>query len=248
MISLAWPLKMASGLKFVLVSICDAANDDGETFLCLDTIAYKTGLSVRAAQRHLRDLEDMGYISKEERLGRSSIYSVNYEILSDAEKHPAWLKREEIRQRKYKTPADLSPLKIEKTSEEQLLTGDKLSPAPADLSPAPADLSPITVTKRFFNDLKPSVESKSRPEGKINFDADTNKFTIPLECYSGWENVFPKLDLDAEIDKAELWLSANPKRRKKNYERFLLGWFTRAAEKVSQPRGFVKHQPGAPAR
>ncbi len=94
------------------------------------------------------------------------------------------------------------------------------------------------------SNIPPSVASKPRPPEKITFDADEKKFNIPMARYPEWEQVFPKLDLDAEIDKAELWLSANPKRRKKNYERFLLGWFARAVENA-KPRVFVKQAPPA---
>ena len=246
MISLAWPLKMSTGLKFVLVAICDAANDDGEAFLCIDTISFKTALSVRAVQSHLKTLEQIGFIRKDERPGRSSVFSVNRAYMSEAEKHPLWIKRELLREKKFKTPAESAPLTIKKHTCEHPLTGAESAPAPAESAPAPAESAPITVSYPSLNKNTP-VASKSRPPEEITFDASENKLNIPLSKYPDWEQAFPKLDIDAQIGLAELWLSANPKRRKENYDRFMLGWFARAVENA-KPRVFVKQplQPQQP--
>jgi DNA-binding transcriptional ArsR family regulator len=134
---------MQTGRKFVLVSLCDAANDDGACFLCVETLAYKTGMSVRAVQGHLADLEKQGYIMREDRLGRSSIYSVNVLALENAEKHQFWVKR----QRGYITPAESAPPQI-------------LHKTPAESAPAPAESAPITVTYPSLN-LKSNGNTKT---------------------------------------------------------------------------------------
>jgi len=46
----------------------------------------------------------------------------------------------------------------------------------------------------------------------------------------------PSIDLVAEITKAGAWLRADPKRRKKNGRRFLVGWLERAQEGGGVPR------------
>lgn len=104
LISQVWPINMQTGCKFVLVSLCDTANDDGECFMCVSTIAFKCGMSVRAVQGHLACLEKNGVIFREERTGRSSIYSVNLAVLNAIPRHPLWLQREKLR-----TPADSAP-------------------------------------------------------------------------------------------------------------------------------------------
>jgi hypothetical protein len=42
--------------------------------------------------------------------------------------------------------------------------------------------------------------------------------------------------IESELAKANLWLNANPRRRKKNLLRFLTGWLTRASESMNKPR------------
>jgi DNA-binding transcriptional ArsR family regulator len=137
LITKAWPIKMQTGRKFVLVALCDAANDDGACFLCVETIAYKCGLSVRAVQGHLVDLEAVGLVARDARPGRSSIYSVNVEALDDCEKHEYWVKR----QRGYKTPAESAP-------------PQKTADTPAESAPAPAESAPITITYPPLNGVE----------------------------------------------------------------------------------------------
>ena len=53
---------------------------------------------------------------------------------------------------------------------------------------------------------------------------------------------YPAIDIEAEIKKAEGWLESNPSNRKKNYERFLNGWFSRAQDRAPKVNG----SPGSP--
>jgi hypothetical protein len=212
------------GERVLALALADHAHDDGSrVFPSVALLAKKSMQSARTVQYQLRKMEAMGWLIKvsDGSGGRSN--TTEYCI------SPDWLKGAIL-------APFISTKRVQSTT--QRVQPDVLKGATA-IAPEPS----ITIT----NPLKPSVESKSRPPEKITFDADANKFTIPLSCYDAWENVFPKLDLDAEIDKAELWLSANPKRRKKNYERFLAGWFSRAVENA-KPRVFVKTQPAALAR
>lgn len=135
LITKAWPIVMQTGRKFVLVALCDAANDDGECFLCVETIAYKCGMGLRTVQGHLIDLETDGFIWREERLGRSSIYSVNVVTLEDAEKNTLWVKRQLMK----RTPAKSAGVKSAQTPAEP-------APTPAVPAEAPAEPAPIPVS------------------------------------------------------------------------------------------------------
>lgn len=247
LISKVWSIDMPALKKFVLVSLCDAANDDGECFLCIETMAYKCGTTVRSVQRHLIDLEKSGFISRKSRRGRSSIYSVVLSSLDEAEKHPFWLKRQDTQCRP-----------------RHSVTPDTVSPPPDTVSPAPDTVSPRIITYPSLN-LKPSVASKplapeknlfpenaESPESfpaRIIFDVGKGMFQgIAAGHYREWDDLFKKLDIDAEIGKAEAWLKANPRKRKKNYERFLLNWFNHAAERLAQPARPFKPQANAPRR
>lgn len=49
-----------------------------------------------------------------------------------------------------------------------------------------------------------------------------------------WERVYVPLNVAAELEKMREWLTANPKRRKKNYQRFVVGWLNREHAKVQR--------------
>lgn len=43
-----------------------------------------------------------------------------------------------------------------------------------------------------------------------------------------WEQAYAPLDVRMELVKMKLWLEANPKRRKRQYHRFVVNWLNRA--------------------
>lgn len=48
-----------------------------------------------------------------------------------------------------------------------------------------------------------------------------------------WEKTYAPLNVAGEIEKMQLWLSANPKRaRKKNWARFVINWLNKAHAQV----------------
>ena len=73
----AWKSDMPSGRKFVLLSLCDNANDQGECFPSISMIAQRCSMGDRTVQSHIHDLEKMGILSRIERAGRSTIYRRN---------------------------------------------------------------------------------------------------------------------------------------------------------------------------
>ena len=228
--------------RHVLLTLGCHMNDAGEScYPSIELLCEETGLSKPAVIKHLQIAKEEGWIVV-------STHGFGGQRWARNEYQIAW---PEVIQNSVKgSKQGLPPYQEISEKAVNLATeGGK-----------PGDKRRLTSHEKVVNDVyssssnnnsisnpvKPSVATKSQPAEKITFDAAMNKFAIPMICYAGWESVFPKLDLDTEIDKAELWLTANPARRKKNYERFLLGWFTRAAENA-KPKVFVKQsqQPGA---
>jgi hypothetical protein len=83
----------------------------------------------------------------------------------------------------------------------------------------------------------PSKLAKSQP---IMFNEQTLKLeNIPIEKLNKWKETF-NCDVDIEIKKMEVWLSANPERRKKNYEKFIYNWLSKASEKSSNAKTQAK--------
>ena len=75
----------------------------------------------------------------------------------------------------------------------------------------------------------PEEDKGESKKEKIAFDPSSWRLThISAEFASRLKEAFPHLNVEEEIRKAELWLYANPAKRKSNYERFLINWLSRA--------------------
>jgi DNA-binding transcriptional ArsR family regulator len=101
----AWKADMPSGRKFVLLSLCDNANDQGECYPSIPMIAKRCSMSERAVQGHVQDLRKAGILAIHERHGRSSIYTINpRRICTPAESAPP--------QNLHPTPAESAPITV----------------------------------------------------------------------------------------------------------------------------------------
>jgi CRISPR/Cas system CSM-associated protein Csm2 small subunit len=91
-----------------------------------------------------------------------------------------------------------------------------------------ASLSKLIPTKE--NTTKENTTKENNMHGtKIIFNNRTFKFeNIPKEKIDKWKEAFPNCNVDIELKKMEAWLAANPERRKKNYEKFIVNWLARA--------------------
>ena len=98
----AWKAELPSGRKFVLLSLCDNANDQGECYPSIAMIAKRCSMSVRAVQGHILALESDGVVVRVERIGRSTLYRINpRRICTPAESAPP--------QNLHPTPAESAP-------------------------------------------------------------------------------------------------------------------------------------------
>lgn len=73
----AWKTALPTTKKIVLLALCDNANDQGECYPSISTIAEKCSLTERAVFSAINFLEKEGIIRKENRNGRSTIYHIN---------------------------------------------------------------------------------------------------------------------------------------------------------------------------
>lgn len=83
LMSKAWEMDIPTGQKFVLLALCDHANDDGLCYPSQGKIASKCSLSPRAVVGHIKWLEDHGILEKSRRQKggnrQSNIYEINLE-------------------------------------------------------------------------------------------------------------------------------------------------------------------------
>ena len=127
--TLAWKSDIASGPKMVLLSLCDNANDQGECYPSIATIAERCSMGERTVQRHISELAKMKAVRAVERTGRSTVYHIN--------------------PRQFGTPANLAP-----PPDCHPTPANLASPPPPIWHPTPANLAPITVKEPS---LEPSL-------------------------------------------------------------------------------------------
>lgn len=93
-----------------------------------------------------------------------------------------------------------------------------------------------TVTGSGLERNAPSQKRNARVNGhRIAFDWEAFMFTgITAEDMKRWQEAYPALPVPDLVDRAAIWLKANPKNRKSNYERFLTNWLVRAQDRAGR--------------
>lgn len=142
--TLAWTAPIPAGRKLVLLSLADNANDRGECYPSIESVSERCGLSVRAVQGHIADLESAGFLSREKRVARSNLFTLHPrrfctpQILHPAESAPS-------------APAESAPPQNLHPAESAPYPAES-APHPAESAPSvPAESAPITV-------IEPSIE------------------------------------------------------------------------------------------
>ncbi len=130
-----------------------------------------------------------------------------------------------------KTPEEVKAEKVQKDLKAVKTLNEEKAEAVKTLEGLRAEKTPDKRQEaREPEIIKTQEEGKggSKTE-KIAFDPSSGRLThISAEFASRLKEAFPHLDVEEEIRKAELWLYANPAKRKSNYERFLINWLSRA--------------------
>ncbi|CAB5291617.1 hypothetical protein IST4103_01220 [Burkholderia cenocepacia] len=135
----AWRTTLATGAKFVLVAVCDTANDEGVCWPSVETIRRKCSMGERTVQRHLDDLEQAGIITRSFRKGRSTTYQVHeskFPLSTPAKLAPP----QERHPRQIDTPANLAPTPAKNDGAP-----------PPNSTETPANLAPRTIKNRKPN-------------------------------------------------------------------------------------------------
>lgn len=132
LVTLAFKAPISATPKFVLVALCDSANDQGECYPSVPILMAKCSLSERAVQAAVATLEGAGYLRREFRNGRSTVY---------------WMTPDP---RTTSTPAHAAP-----PQDMHPTPADCAPPPPHHVHPTPAPRAPITV-------IEPSVEPKTK--------------------------------------------------------------------------------------
>ena len=66
----------------------------------------------------------------------------------------------------------------------------------------------------------------------FDYTGDRKIHGITPELLSYWREMYPALDVEAELKKASTWLDGNRKNRKTNLKRFLVNWLNKAQDRA----------------
>ncbi|HFB3993341.1 TPA: helix-turn-helix domain-containing protein [Neisseria gonorrhoeae] len=131
LMGMAFKTGIPRGQRFVLVKLCDCANDEGLCYPSQETLAEDTGFAETAVRQHIKWLKDNNFIKSARRQrGRerkSDIYRINVALLEKCYAEAA--KRKAARQAKMweepldYEPSDFEPLDFD-TGNHQILSGE----------------------------------------------------------------------------------------------------------------------------
>lgn len=72
--TVAFKVALPTMQKFVLVALCDSANDQGECYPSISALADKCSMGLRTVQEAIVALESGGHLRRDFRKGRSTVY------------------------------------------------------------------------------------------------------------------------------------------------------------------------------
>ena len=77
LLTAVWSRSRSKGsTRLVLLSLADQANDEGECWPSIGSVARRCLLSDRSVQDHIEKLIEMGELERAERAGRSAVFRV----------------------------------------------------------------------------------------------------------------------------------------------------------------------------
>lgn len=135
--SAAFKAQIKSTPKLVLLALADCANDQGECYPSVPTLMEKCSSGERTVQDAVSYLEREGFIRRDFRTGRSTIYWIT---------DPS----------NWRTPADSAP-----PQQPHPTPADSAPPPPQTPHPTPANAAPITIKEPS---VEPSRNQKTAPE------------------------------------------------------------------------------------
>ncbi|KAA0257509.1 hypothetical protein FHQ18_09205 [Deferribacter autotrophicus] len=120
--------------------------------------------------------------------------------------------------------SDSVDCKIERESSARAAAGDGL------VASEPADPPAGDKHRKIGTGLGNSNIANKKP--KINFNFETEEWeNITDKHIADWNEAFPACNVKVELKRMRLWLLANPHKRKKNYERFILNWLSKQQDR-----------------
>jgi len=162
-------------------------------------------------------------------------------------------------------PAILAKCKLEEQStDESTSTGRQLSANRPTIDRQLTDKRP-TIVRQSTDNCPPEEEVEEETEIKMDSDksssitpepgkpgnpgrrnavhlffdytGDCKIHGVTPELLAYWREMYPALDIEAELQKASAWLDGNRKNRKSDLKRFLVNWFNRSQDRAPRVAG-----------
>ena len=162
---MAFKTGIPRGQRFVLVKLCDCANDEGLCYPSQETVAEDTGFGETAVQQHIKWLKENNFIKSARRQrGRerqSDIYRINVDLLEKCYAEAAKRKAER-RAKMREEPSDFEPSDFEPSDFEpsDFEPSDFGSKNPQILSHEPSDFGGSLYEEPS---IEPSIEPSVEP-------------------------------------------------------------------------------------
>ena len=98
----------------------------------------------------------------------------------------------------------------------------------------------ITVKTKIEDKEYAQTAKRLRTKNVLSFDFEKSDFVgITEKDLAAWKIMYPHIDLTVEILRAAQWLKNNPsKSHKKNWGRYLTGWFQRTNDTVENKKAY----------
>lgn len=112
LMGMAFKTGIPRGQRFVLVKLCDCANDEGLCYPSQETVAEDTGFGETAVQQHIKWLKENNFIKSARRQSgrerKSDIYRINVALLEKCYAEAAKRKAERMA-KMWEEPSDFEP-------------------------------------------------------------------------------------------------------------------------------------------
>lgn len=227
MMGVVWDMDLPMGEKLVLLKLADRANDDGECWPGQESLAKQCSMTDRALRDNLARLKKRGLVQIEQRRKGSRQGTNLYRLTLQPEVSSG-------------SDEEKTPAQPEVSSASKQASAGSLRHSQPEVCDIAYKEEPSVEPPVGFTNVNPPppVASKLGPpdKPKIEFDAQAGHFVnIGPDQMAQWEDAYRGLDVDAELTRAEAWYTANPRKRKKNHQRFLVNWLARAHDRLRAP-------------
>lgn len=161
--------------KFVALALADTADDFGECYPAVGTIALKCSCSERSVQNAIKSLCERGFLKKVERLNRSNLYEFQLDLLPLMDRPRRQKERRIIDEMTGESPAPHRRVTGESgasTGESRSMTGE--SPAPRTIiepseeqesSPTPNGVGPLRTENEIDLFRESTGQATAQPKG-----------------------------------------------------------------------------------